>query len=308
MTRRTALQSMAGAAALAQTSPTARTEFQIACMTIPFQQFSFERGVKGVAAAGFRYLAWGPNETDSTNRRSDVIGLDAGVERAKELLRISRDAGLETVLMFAAFYPENPGAVDAYKKRIDQAQAAGIPNLLSFGSPKSTAEHREPFVRTLRAIADHAAQAKVAIAVKQHGGVTATGEMTAAVVREVNHPSVVVFYDAGNVWGYTGGDANADFLKCASMTRGFAIKDIRNYRGQRSACGPGFGQTDHYQMLGLVAENGDKIPLCCETVWEPLVPRVNTPEAVEQLARRSREFLDSVVRGVTAAKSERQKA
>lgn len=270
-------------------------------MTIPFQQFSFERGVKAVASAGFRFLAWGPNQTGSAKRRLDTIGLDAGVERARELLRISRDSGLETVLMFASFYPENPGAVDAYKKRIDQAQAAGIPNLLAFGSPKSTGEHRAEFVRTLRAIGDHARQAGVAIAVKQHGGVTATGELTASVVREVSHPSVVVFYDAGNTWGYPNVDANLDFPKCAAMTRGFAIKDFRSYGGQRVVCGPGFGQTDHYAMLGLVAGNGGKIPLCCETVAEPLVPRSETPEAVEPLARRAREFLETVIRGVTAS-------
>ena len=51
MTRRVALQTVAVAAALGQRSP--GTDFQIACMTIPFQAFSFERGVKGVAAAGF---------------------------------------------------------------------------------------------------------------------------------------------------------------------------------------------------------------------------------------------------------------
>ena len=301
MTRRVALQTVAGAAALGQRPPGA--DFQIACMTIPFQAFSFERGVKGVAAAGFRYLAWGPNQTDASGRRLDTISLDAGPARARELLRISRDAGLETILMFATAYPENPGAVAAYKKRIDQAQEAGIPNLLAFGSPKSSSEHRAEFVRTLEAVADHARQAKISICVKQHGGVTATGELTASVVRDVNHPNVVLFYDAGNTWWYANVDANLDFRKCASMARGFAIKDFRSYAGQRGAGGPGFGQTDHYEMIGAVVNNGGKIPLACETVTEPLLPRPETPEGVEELARRARQFLESVVRAVTAAPS-----
>lgn len=298
MTRRTVLQTLAASAAAAQTS--SRSEFQIACMTIPFQQFSFEQGVKGVAAAGFRYIAWGPNQTDSAKRRLDTIALDAGPARARELLRICRDAGLETVLMFASFYPENPGAVDAYKKRIDQAQAAGIPNLLAFGSPKASDEQRAPYVRTLREIADHAKQAKVVIAVKQHGGVTATGELTASVVREVNHPSVVVYYDVGNTWWYSNVDANVDFKKCAPMTRGFAIKDFRLHGGRRATCGPGFGQTDHYAMLGSVANHGGRIPLCCENISEPFAPRQDSPQAVESLARRAKEFLTTVVLGVSS--------
>ena len=271
-------------------------------MTIPFQQFSFERAVRGIASAGFRFIAWGPNQTDSSKRSTPVIAPDAGADRARELIAVCRESGLETVLMFASFYPENPGAVDAHKRRIDQAQAARIPNLLVFGSPKSTDEHRPAFVRTLHEIADHARQANVTIAVKQHGGVTATGELTASVVRELNHPSVVVFYDAGNTWWYPNVDANADFTKCASMTRGFAIKDFRVYGGQRATCGPGYGQTDHYAMLGAVANNGGKIPLCCENISEPFVPRPTTPEAVDTLARRAKDFLDAVVRGVTVTR------
>jgi sugar phosphate isomerase/epimerase len=298
MTRRIALQTLAGGAVTAQVPH--GTEFQIACMTIPFQSFSFERGVKAIAAAEFRFLAWGPNETDTSGRRIDTIGLDAGPARARELLRISRDAGLQTILMFATAYPENPGAIEAYRKRIDQAQAAGIPNLLAFGSPKSTAAHRAEFIRTLEAVADHAQQANVAICVKQHGGVTATGELTASVVRAVNHPNVVLYYDAGNTWGYTNVDANVDFPKCASLTRGFAIKDFRASAGKRVVCGPGFGQTDHFVMLGLAANNGGKIPLACETVSEPFVPRPDTPEAVGELAKRARQFLDTVVRNVSA--------
>jgi sugar phosphate isomerase/epimerase len=298
MTRRLALQTVAAAAASGQ--PPRAAEFQIACMTIPFQAFSFERGVKGVAAAGFRYLAWGPNETDASGKRKDTIALDASPSRARELLRISRDAGLQTVLMFATAYPENPGAVDAYKRRIDQAQAAGIPNLLAFGSPKSTDDQRATFVRTLQAVADHARQAGVAVCVKQHGGVTATGQLTASVVREAGHSNVVLYYDAGNTWWYANVDANVDFRACAAMTRGFAIKDFRSHAGQRAACGPGFGQTDHYAMLGLASANGGTIPLACETVTEPFVPRPQTAEGVEELAKRARQFLETVTRGVTA--------
>lgn len=271
-------------------------------MTIPFQQFSFERGVKGVAAAGFRFISWGPNQTDSANRRVPVIAPDAGTSRAKELARICADAGLETVLMFASFYPENPGAVDVYKKRIDQAAAGGVPNLLAFGSPKGTPEQRPAYVQTLAAVAEHARQAKITIGVKQHGGVTATGEMTAAVVREVNHPNVAVYYDAGNTWWYPNVDANADFKTCSRLTRGFAIKDFRAHNGKRATCGPGYGQTDHYAMLDAVAANGGKIPLCCENISEPFVSRAGPPEAVETLARRAKEFLGTVVRGIEAAR------
>lgn len=39
-------------------------------------------------------------------------------------------------------------------------------------------------------------------------------------------------------------------------------------------------------------------PLCCENIFAPLVPRPQTPEEIDALARRAREFLEVVIRGL----------
>ena len=40
------------------------------------------------------------------------------------------------------------------------------------------------------------------------------------------------------------------------------------------------------------------MPLCCENIFAPLVPRPGTPEDIDALARRAREFLQVVTGGL----------
>ncbi len=48
---------------------------------------------------------------------------------------------------------------------------------------------------------------------------------------------------------------------------------------------------------------GLTMPLACENIFEPLVPRPTTPEGIDALARRAREYVDSVIRGLQAAEA-----
>ena len=66
-------------------------------------------------------------------------------------------------------------------------------------------------------------------------------------------------------------------------------------------CGPGFGEIDHYRLLHPVAFTGLTMPLACENIFAPLVPRPDQPEGVDALARRAREFLEVVIAGIQRA-------
>ena len=47
-----------------------------------------------------------------------------------------------------------------------------------------------------------------------------------------------------------------------------------------------------------MAHTGLDMPLACENIFEPVVARPSQPEGVDALARRAREFLETVVRGI----------
>ena len=64
-------------------------------------------------------------------------------------------------------------------------------------------------------------------------------------------------------------------------------------------CGPGLGEIDHYRLLHNVAFTGRPMPLCCENISAPRI-RPTTPEEIDANARRAREFLEVVIRGLHA--------
>ena len=104
-------------------------------------------------------------------------------------------------------------------------------------------------------------------------------------------------YDAGNVMDYLNLDPIPDIRECADVVHSFCMKDHRNWPLDQD-CGPGFGEIDHYRLLHPVAHLGRKMPLCCENIFAPIVPRPNNAEEIDQLARQVREYLTTVIAGL----------
>lgn len=92
-------------------------------------------------------------------------------------------------------------------------------------------------------------------------------------------------------------DPIADIQTCYRDVAAFTIKDHR-LTPKDQDCGPGLGEIDHYKLLGAVARSGRDLPLLCENIFEPLVQRPKTAEGIDALARRAREFLETVTNGL----------
>jgi sugar phosphate isomerase/epimerase len=273
------------------------TQFQLACMTLPYAQFPLQRALEGIKAAGYSNVAWGVTHKEADGQVRPAMDVDAAPQAAADLARRCRDLGLDPVMMFSTVFLEEPTAADAHTRRIAQAAAAGIPYLLTFG--RTRPGEYERVIACLKAIGPVARQAGVTVVIKQHGGNTATGADCAKIIREVGDEGVRMCYDAGNVLDYESHDPIADIATCVDDIRAFAIKDHRDWPKDED-CGPGFGEIDHYRLLQHVMHTGRTMPLACENIFEPLVRRPTTPEGVDALARRAREYVDSVIRGLQA--------
>jgi len=269
------------------------TTFQIACMTLPYSAFPLDRALQGLKTAGYRHIAWGTMHLESDGKRVPVLAGDAPADKAKELGQRCRDLGLEPVMLFGP----SPESVEGLKQRIKQAQSAGIGQVLTMGSTKGN--DRKVWVRNFKELGPMARDHGVIIAVKQHGGNTGTGAALGEIVREVADEGVRVSYDAGNVMDYNKTDPLPDIRTCADEIRSFCIKDHRLFPKDED-CGPGLGEIDHYKLLAPVAFRGVVIPLCCENISVPVLPRPTKPEAIDALARRAREFLEMVTAGLQA--------
>ena len=58
---------------------------------------------------------------------------DADPGHAKTLAAKCRDMGLQPVMMFSTIYVAAPESVKVHTRRIEQAAAAGIPFIITFG-------------------------------------------------------------------------------------------------------------------------------------------------------------------------------
>jgi sugar phosphate isomerase/epimerase len=276
------------------------TKFQIACMTLAYSRFPLERALTGLKEAGYRYVAWGTNHREPDGKQQPLMPEDAPPEKAKDLGKRCRDLGLEPLMMFSGVYPEAKNHKEVLTSRVRQAAAAGIPQVLTFGNPRGG--DRKLWVEQFKQLGPVARDHGVLIVVKQHGGLTASGVLSAELIRDVADEGIKVNYDSGNVMDYLKLDAPsvlADFQKCGAETRSFCIKDHR-LSPKDEDCGPGFGEIDHYKLLQPVAFTGRSLPLCCENIFAPLLPRPAKPEDIDALARRAREFLEVVVQGLQA--------
>jgi sugar phosphate isomerase/epimerase len=288
----------AAALAQAQTPPADWTKFQLACMTLPYSPFPFARALEGIRGAGYQHVAWGTSHPDpATGKPKPLLDWREPASRAKELAKQTRDAGLEPVMMFAMVNIESPDGPAAHASRVEQAAAAGIPYVLTFG-------HTQPgkfegAIATLKSAGPLARKAGVQVLIKQHGGNTATGADCARIIAEVADEGVRMCYDAGNVMDYEGTDPIPDIAKVWRDIRAFCIKDHRDHPKDQD-CGPGFGEIDHYKLLSYVMRTGRTMPLAFENIFAPLVPRPRTPDGVDKMALRAREYVETVIEGLKA--------
>jgi sugar phosphate isomerase/epimerase len=274
-----------------------RTEFQLACMTLPYAQFPLLRALKGIKSAGYEFVAWGTSHLETTNgQQTPIMSADAAPEKAKELADRCRDQGLEPLMMFSMIYPEAENGLEVLTHRLRQAGAAGIAQVLTFGHTKG--DNRKIWIERFKQLGPIARDQGVLLVVKQHGGSTGTGEACAEIIQEVDDPGIRVNYDAGNVMDYLNVDPIPDIKKCADVVHSFCMKDHRDWPKDQD-CGPGFGEIDHYRLLHPVAFTGRKMPLCCENIFAPIVPRPTKPEEIDALARQVREYLQTVIAGVS---------
>src|SRR5438552_11029288 len=82
------------------------TEFQIACMTLPYSQFPLQRALTGIQSAGYKFVAWGTMHKEADGQAVPLLPADAPTSKAKELGTHCRDLGLMPLLMFSGIYPE----------------------------------------------------------------------------------------------------------------------------------------------------------------------------------------------------------
>ena len=137
------------------------------------------------------------------------------------------------------------------------------------------------------------------IAVKQHGGNTGTGAALAEIVGEVNDDGVKISYDAGNVMDYHKINPLPDLAKCAGGCAASASRTIGCFRRMRIAV-PAWARSTTTGCWRRWRSRAAPCRSAARTSSLRRCPGPATPEDIDSLARRAREFLEIVIAGVQA--------
>ena len=276
----------------------------IGCMTRPFvaRGASFEEALERIGRAGYRYVHFGPGDKRASGEA--VIPAGATAEQLTELRELCARHGLAVASTFLRHGGDLTHAtLDVFRADVDNARALGARTLIMWGPwpyqrglmvRKPRAEvlaHYEEWFAAMPALAAHAADRGITIALKPHTGLTATSWELLDTLGRVNSAAVRACYDGGNVHYYEGLAPEEDVKEIADQTVALCVKDHRGGRGNDDFPTPGDGEVDHRSLIATLRAVGFHGPCLVEMVGG------TTPEETEREARRAFDLLQAIIDG-----------
>jgi len=290
MNRRTFLQQTlvgGGAAALGlyrAPTPGASVRWPIGCFNRPWTTWSFDEALTQIKAAGYQ-------TTGLLTRTKDepFIGADATPEYLARLKQRLAANGLRANMGALRSRHDIPlgESIDEVRRQVDNAEALALTYLLTFGVDKP--EEYGHYYKVMSDAAAYAAERRIKLVMKPHGGSSGASDEIVAAMKAVRHPNFKIWYDAGNIIYYTGKDPVEELKPITQHVTGFCAKDCGAPKGD-VMIQFGAGKVDFaavFRTLNAARFNGPIMVECCKVGA--------TPEETMANARANREFLESVL-------------
>lgn len=271
-------------------SPTVpRSAWQLGCFTRPYSRFGYEETLDGIAAAGFTSVG-----LMTANLASGRVTLaDANPAQIDEIrdLASRRDLAISVTYYGGPPVDRSPDAgVQAMRRLVDHCHQAGCQAIVLGGTTKESL--MPAYYDAVAAVCDHAADRGVALVLKPHGGLNATGPQCRQIVERVDHPAFRVWYDPGNIFYYSDGglDPLDDVASVAGLVTGMCVKDFEPPKNVE--LNPGDGEVDFPGLMKRLIAGGFRSgPLVVET----LAP--GDLAATNENAAKAYRYLDSLLGG-----------
>ncbi len=281
------------AAALVAALPASRaaaakpTAWPVGCFNRPWTKWSYDETLDGIKAAGY---AW--TGLLSPTKADVFTSANATPEYLAEIKRKIAARGLR-VNMTALRVKNNVPLAEAIadtRRQLENAHTVGVESALTFGVDKP--EHYAQYFKVMADAAAFAAERKIKVVLKPHGGGSGASDEIRNAMKAVGHPNFKVWYDAGNIIYYTGKDPVAEPGPIAEHVTGFCAKDCDKQRGD-VMIQFGAGKVDFagvFRKLKSAGFNGPIMVECCKIGA--------TPQETTENARANRLFLERVLASV----------
>ncbi len=261
--------------------------WQLGCFTRPFGEFPYAEALDGIAAAGFSAVGLMNARLPSGN-----VPLSAATDA--QVAEIGDEAAKRGLAVAATYYGGPPvndsleAGIAALRRLVDNCATAKCATILLGGTSKE--DLFDAYYEAVKSVCDYAAEKKVSMVLKPHGGLNTTGAQIRDIVRAIDHPAFRVWYDPGNIFYYSEGKSDPldDVASVAGLVTGMCVKDFK--LPKEVALNPGTGLVNFPELMKRLGEGGFRSgALVVETLDPGDLP------ATAANAKKAREFLQSIL-------------
>lgn len=262
-------------------------QWRIGCSTRPWDGFDYPVAFEAIAEAGYRYV--GP--MTARTRTGLVIGPESTPDEIDKVRAALDRFKLRVITLYGGdinVAKSVKAGVETLRKLIEHSSAVGSESVMLGGT--ADAKLYEAYYKAVAKCCDFAADKRVMIVLKPHGGLNNDGPTCRKAIETVSHPNFRIWYDAGNILYYSDGkiDPVADAPAVDGLVAGWCIKDFKPPK--EVFVNPGDGKVDFAAVFNRLKKGGfTQGPLMVETV-----ARGSLGQLVEN-ARRARLFVEKIV-------------
>jgi len=275
------LEPLLGSAATADT----KKPWQIGCYTRPFDQFEYRVAMDAIAEAGFKYLG-----LMTTNTKDWVmIRPSTPTEEVSTIAGEARKRGLKILSVYGDFSVKasfEEGTRDL-RRLIEHCEICSCPNLMLGGTTDE--KLYDGYYKVIAECCPYAADKKIGLSIKPHGGQNATGAQCRKAIELVHQKNFGLWYDPGNIFYYSDGklDPVDDAATVDGLVVGMSVKDFRPPK--EVLLNPGTGKVNFPAVFARLKQGGfTHGPLIVECLERgPL-------ESVKTAAKQARLFLEKL--------------
>lgn len=261
--------------------------WRIGCYTRPWDKHDYRVALDAIAEAGFRYA--GLMTTNSPSHL--VISVQTTPEEAQAVAAECKSRNLLVPSVYGGDIPvaeSLEAGIRGLKSLIDCCAIVGAENLMMGGVGDPALQG--PYYQAVAACCDYAAEKKMGISVKPHGGLNSTGPQCRKIVEGVGNKNFGLWYDPGNIFYYSDGALNPidDAASVDGLVVGMSVKDFK--LPKEVMITPGTGQVDFEKVMRRLIQGGfTGGPLVVECLTQGELPQM-----LEE-AKKARVFLEELI-------------
>jgi sugar phosphate isomerase/epimerase len=202
------------------------SRWRVGCYTRPWDQFDYRVALDAIAEAGYEYVGLMTTTTTPTHL---VISVQTTPEEANAIAEECRKRRLNVLSAYGGDIPvaeSVEAGVRGMKSLIDACAIVGVENLMmgGVGDPKL----HDPYYQAIAECCPYAAEKKMNVSVKPHGGSNSTGPQCRAIIEKVARKNFGLWYDPGNIFYYSDSaiDPVDDSTTVNGLVSGVSIKDF----------------------------------------------------------------------------------